>query len=196
MPSDPRIDAYITKAASFAQPILTHLRALTHATVTGLDESIKWSMPALLYKGKNLVTFSAFKAHCAFMIHGDGRQGEAMGQYGKLTALSDLPGENVLKSKIIAAKERIDAEGTALRRKPLEKRVAKPELPVPSDFAEALSASPAAKETLDNFSPSQRREYVEWITEAKRPETRDKRIVQAVEWLAEGKSRNWKYQNC
>jgi uncharacterized protein YdeI (YjbR/CyaY-like superfamily) len=196
MKPDPRIDAYIAKAAPFAQPILKHLRALSHATVDELEESIKWSMPAMLYQGKNLLTFSEFKAHCAFVIHGDGRQGEAMGQFGKITAIADLPGDNDLKSKIIAAKERIDSEGTALRKKPAAPRTAKADLSIPPEFAEALIANPAAKMALEQFSPSHRREYVEWIAEAKRTETRDRRIAQAVQWLAEGKKRNWQYQNC
>ena len=196
MATDPRIDAYIAKAAPFAQPILTHLRGLCHETIAGLDEGIKWSMPAMLYQGKNLVTFAAFKAHCTFVIHGDGRQGDAMGQYGKITKLADLPGENVLKSKLVAAKERVEQSGSAVKKKPAAERQPKPELPITPEFAVALSANPAAKAVLDAFAPSHRREYVEWIAEAKRPETRDKRIAQAIEMLAEGKKRNWKYENC
>ena len=196
MASDPRIDAYIGQAAPFAQPVLTHLRALCHETIEGLEEGIKWSMPAMLYKGKNLVTFAAFKAHCTFVIHGDGRQGDAMGQYGKITQLSDQPGENELKSKLVAAKERVDQSGSAIKKKSAAERLPKAELPVPPEFAAALSANPAAQAVLDAFAPSHRREYLEWITEAKRLETREKRITQAIEMLAEGKRRNWKYENC
>ena len=196
MTTDPRIDAYIAKSAPFAQPVLTHLRALCHDTIDGLDEDIKWSMPALLYKGKNLVTFAAFKAHCTFLIHGDGRQGDAMGQFGKITKLTDLPGANELKSKLVAAKERVDQSGSAMKKKPTAERQPKAELPIPPEFAAALSANPAAQAVLEAFAPSHRREYVEWITEAKRPETRDKRIAQAIEMITEGKKRNWKYENC
>lgn len=196
MTTDPRIDAYIAKAAPFAQPILTHLRALVHATLPGLEETMKWGMPHFVYNGKNLAGMSAFKAHAAFMIHGDGRQGDAMGQFGKITALADLPGDNALKDKLVAARERIDSEGTALKKQPAAARVAKPELSVPAEFQAALDANPAAKAVLEGFAPSHRREYLEWIVEAKRDETRAKRIGQAVEWLAEGKKRNWKYQNC
>lgn len=195
MARDPKVDAYIAKAAPFAQPILSHLRALVHETVEGLDEALKWGMPHFLHKGKNLAGMSAFKAHAAFMIHGDGRQGDAMGQFGKITRLEDLPGDNVLKSKLAEAAQRIDQAGTALKPKSAA-RVAKPELPIPPEFAAALSANPAARAALEGFSPSHRREYVEWISEAKRPETRDKRIAQAIEWLADGKKRNWKYENC
>ncbi|MCC6925769.1 YdeI/OmpD-associated family protein [Novosphingobium sp.] len=195
MARDPKVDAYIAKAAPFAQPILNHLRALVHEAVEGLDEALKWGMPHFLHKGKNLAGMSAFKAHAAFMIHGDGRQGDAMGQFGKITRLEDLPDDNVLKSKLAEAAQRIDQAGTALKPKSAA-RVAKPELPIPPEFAAALAANPAAKTALEGFSPSHRREYVEWISEAKRPETRDKRIAQAIEWLADGKKRNWKYENC
>ena len=196
MQRDKRIDDYIAKAAPFAQPILQHIRETIHAAVPGLVESIKWSMPHFLHNSKNLAGMAAFKAHCAMMIHGDGRQGDAMGQYGKISALSDLPGDNELKSKLVAARERIDAEGTALKKKPEGKKQTKAEVPIPEEFVVALNANPAAKAALEAFAPSHRREYLEWITEAKRPETRDKRIAQAVEWLADGKKRNWKYENC
>lgn len=194
MARDPKVDAYIAKSAPFARPILTHLRALVHETLPGLDEALKWGMPHFIYKGKNLAGIAAFKAHCAFVIHGDGRQGDAMGQYGKIASLADLPGDNELKSKLVEAQQRIDQAGTAL--KPKAPRTPRPELPIPPEFAAALDASPAARATLDGFAPSHRREYVQWITEAKRPETRDKRIAEAIALLSEGKKRNWKYEGC
>ena len=195
MSSDPRIDTYIEKAAPFARPILHHVRKLVHETVRGLEETLKWGMPHFLHKGKNLAGMAAFKAHAAFMVHGDGRQGDAMGQFGKIASLADLPGDNVLKSKLVEAKERIDQAGTALKPKPAA-RTPKPELPIPPEFAAALDANPAAKAALAAFAPSHRREYVEWISEAKRSETRDRRIAQAIEQLSEGKKRNWKYEGC
>ena len=196
MTNDPRVDAYIEKAAPFAQPILRHLRALVHDTIPGLEEALKWGMPHFIHQGKNLAGMSAFKAHTAFIIHGDGRQGDAMGQFGKITALADLPGDNALKDKLVAAKERIEREGTALKKKPAAPRTAKTELPIPPEFQAALDANPAAQATLTGFAPSHRREYVEWIFEAKRDETRAKRIEQAIAQLAEGKKRNWKYEQC
>lgn len=202
---DPRFDDYIAKAAPFAQPILQRIRELMHEAVPGLTETIKWSMPHYLHNGKNLAGMAAFKAHCALVIHGDGRQGEAkqgegkqgeaMGQYGKIAALSDLPGDNELKAKLVAACERIDSKGTAVKKNPAS-REAKAELPIPPAFADALAANPAARATLEGFAPSHRREYVQWVAEAKAEATRDRRIAQAVEWLAEGKRRNWKYENC
>lgn len=196
--TDPRIDAYIAKAAPFAQPILAHLRALVHRAVPEAEETIKWGMPHFMVRGKNVSGFAAFKAHCAFVIHGDGRQGspegEGMGGYGKIASLADLPPDAELESKVREAAERVAASGTAL--KPKVKKPSKPEIPMPDDFAAALAANPRAKAVLDGFAPGQRRDYLEWITTAKQASTRDKRIVQSVEWLAEGKKRNWKYESC
>lgn len=200
MASDPRVDAYIEKAAPFAQPILRHLRALVHETVDGLDEALKWGIPHFLHRGKNLAGMSAFKAHAAFVIHGDGRQGpeenRAMGQFGKIAALADLPDDSVVKARLIAARDRIDSAGTALKPTAAKARAAKPELPIPDDFSAALAVNQAALATLAQLAPSHRREYLEWIVEAKRPETRARRIAQAVAQLAEGKKRNWKYEQC
>ncbi|MFM5884460.1 MAG: YdeI/OmpD-associated family protein [Novosphingobium sp.] len=196
MTKDPRIDAKIAEAAPFARPILTHLRALVHATFPDVEETIKWGMPHFMVGGKNVAGMAAFKAHCAFMIHGEGRQGDAMGQYGKIAALTDLPSDAELAEKLREARARIDTAGTALKKKPSAQRQAKAELPMPAEFQAALDANPAARATLEAFAPSHRREYVEWVAEAKRTETRDKRIAQAVEWLADGKKRNWKYENC
>ncbi len=192
---DPRIDAYIAKAAPFAQPILIHLRELVHATIPGLEEAIKWGMPHFLYKGKNLAGLAAFKAHTAFIIHGDGRQGDAMGQYGKIAALADLPPDDELAAKLLAVKARIEAAGTALRPKASAK-APKAEIPMPDDFAAELGRYQGARAKFAEWAPSHRREYLEWIVEAKRPETRAKRIAQAAEWIAEGKKRNWKYESC
>jgi uncharacterized protein YdeI (YjbR/CyaY-like superfamily) len=194
MSRDPRIDTYIAKAAPFAQPILSHMRELVHATIPGLEETLKWSMPHFVYKGKNLAGFAAFKAHAAFMIHGDGRQGDAMGQYGKLAGLADVPSDAELSAKLLDAKVRIDTEGTALKPKTAPK-VPKAEIVMPDDFAEALAGA-SARTNFDAFSPSARREYLEWVVESKREETRAKRIAQAAEWIADGRKRNWKYENC
>lgn len=195
MLSDPRIDAYVAKAAPFAPPILNHLRQLVHATVPDLVETIKWGMPHFVYAGKILAGFAAFKAHTAFVIHGDGRQGDAMGQYGKIAALSDLPNDADLAAKLLEAKARIDTAGTALKSRTAPK-LPKAEIALPDDFATELAKLPGARERFHGFAPSHRREYLEWVIEAKRPETRAKRIAQASEWIAEGKKRNWKYEDC
>lgn len=196
MARDPRIDDKIAKSAPFAQPILTHLRELVHATVPDVDEAIKWGMPHFMYHGKNVAGMAGFKAHCAFMIHGDGRQGETdgMGSLGKLASLDDLPSDEELAGKLREAMARIDTAGTAVKR-PAEPRQSKrEEIPVPDDLIAALEESPEAQAVFDGFAPSHRWEYLEWITGAKRPQTRAKRIGEAIGMMAEGKKRNWKYE--
>jgi uncharacterized protein YdeI (YjbR/CyaY-like superfamily) len=196
MTTDPRIDAYIDKAAPFAQPILSHLRQLVHAALPQAEETIKWSMPHFTHRGKNVAGMAAFKAHCSFAIHGEGRQGaeEGMGSFGKIASLDDLPSKDELKAKLQAAAQRIETQGRArtVRAKPAPKA----EIPVPDDLSAALEQNPAARTVFESFAPSHRREYLEWITEAKRPETRERRVAQTLEWLAEGKKRNWKYEKC
>ena len=195
MAQDPRIDAYLAKALPFAQPILTHLRALVHKTLPGIDEAIKWGMPHFVYNGKNLAGIAAFKAHTAFVIHGDGRQADALGQYGKIASMIDLPSDADLAAKLLQAKGRVDTGGSAIKRKAAPK-APKAEIPMPDDFAAVLVGREGARELFDSWAPSHRREYLEWITEAKRPETRAKRIAEAGTWIAEGKKRNWKYEGC
>ncbi|MEZ5744068.1 MAG: YdeI/OmpD-associated family protein [Sphingomonadaceae bacterium] len=195
MAKDTRIDDYIAKAQDFAKPILTRLREIVHATLPEADETIKWGMPHFTVQGKNLAGMAAFKAHCSFMIHGDGRQGDAMGQFGKLSTLSDIPAEAELAAKLIEANERIAQFGSA-EKSSKAPRKAKPELPVPDDLAAALKKDASAGKVFADFPPGARRDYIEWITSAKREETREKRLAQAVEWIAEGKKRNWKYEKC
>jgi uncharacterized protein YdeI (YjbR/CyaY-like superfamily) len=194
MSRDPRIDAYIDKAGDFARPILRHIRELVHKTVPDAGEALKWGMPHFTHKGKNIAGMAAFKAHCAVMVHGDGRQEErdGMGSYGKLNSLKDLPDDSELAAKLIKARERIDTAGSAVKRG--RKPEPKVELPVPQDFAAALRDNPKAQATFDAFPPSQRREYVAWIADSKQDATRAKRLATSIEWLAEGKRRNWKYE--
>jgi uncharacterized protein YdeI (YjbR/CyaY-like superfamily) len=198
---DPRIDAYIKKAAPFAQPILTHIRQVIHQACPEVTEDIKWGMPSFGYKGKILCHLAAFKAHASFgfwhkdmekILMADGfKSGEGMGLLGRLTSLADLPTDKKLTGYIKTAMQLLEAGGPS-RPKPK----AKPELPVPADLADALRRSKRAAAAWAKFSPSQRREYIEWITDAKRPETREQRLLTTLEWVAEGKSRHWKYQNC
>jgi uncharacterized protein YdeI (YjbR/CyaY-like superfamily) len=198
MERDPRIDAYIAKAAPFAQPILEHVRALVRRVLPDVEEGIKWGMPAFMVRGKNVAGMAAFKAHCAVMIHGEGRlgaedsRGEGMGGYGKVATLSDLPADAVLETALREAAQRVAASGSASKRN--VKPATKPDIPVPQDFAAALQEAPTAAAIFDGLAPSHRREYLEWITGAKREETRVKRIAQTLEWLAAGKRRNWKYE--
>ncbi|QPC99820.1 YdeI/OmpD-associated family protein [Qipengyuania soli] len=196
MKTDPRVDDYIAKAAPFAQPILTHLRSVAREALPQGEEGMKWGMPHFMLGGKNVAGMSAFKAHCAFIVHGEGRVtgADGMGAYGKIASLAELPGKEVLVAAIKAAAERVTSVGSATKgRGP---RTAKSEIPVPEDFAAALAKNEAARTAFDGFAPSHRREYLEWITRAKREETRSKRIAQAIEWLTEGRKRNWKYESC
>ncbi|MGX7952416.1 YdeI/OmpD-associated family protein [Tsuneonella sp. HG249] len=198
MNTDPRIDAYIAKAAPFAQPILTYLRALVHEALPDAEEGIKWGMPHFMLRGKNIAGLAAFKAHCAFVIHGEGRQGgadaEGMGGYGKIGSLADLAPKDELVATVRAAAER--ATSSVRSTAPAQKKPPKAEIPMPEDFRAALAATPGAREKFDAFPPGARREYLEWIVSAKRPETRAKRIETACGQSAEGKKMNWKYENC
>ena len=190
MARDPRIDAYIAKSANFARPILEHVRERVHKTVPDAGEAIKWGMSHFTHNDKSIAGMAAFKAHCAVMVHGDGRQSEGMGSYGKITSLDEFPDDAVMSAKFIEACERIDTKGTAAKRSP--RLAPKPELAVPQDFAAALRDNPKAQATFEGFPPSQRREYVEWVSDAKQDATRAKRLATSIEWLAEGKRRNWK----
>jgi uncharacterized protein YdeI (YjbR/CyaY-like superfamily) len=196
---DPRIDQYIGKAPEFARPILTHLREVVHEACPEVEETMKWSSPHFTWRGM-LCHMAAFKQHCAFgfwkgaLVVGDGSAApEAMGQFGRLTSVADLPADDVLAGYVREAM-RLNEEGVKApaRPKPAEKK----ELEVPADLTAALQANPAALAHFEGFSPSKRKEYVEWITEAKSDATRSKRLGTAVEWIAEGKARHWKYEKC
>ena len=195
---DARIDAYIAKSADFARPILKHLRAQMHAHCPEVAETIKWSMPFYEYKGGVFANMAAFKQHCAFGFWkgreaGDSdKTGEAMGQFGRITGPADLPGAREFKAQVKAAIARSDAAAAAPpAAKP--RRAAKPVPPLPADLAQALAAQAKVKAVFDAMPPSHRREYIEWVLDAKREETRAKRIAQTVERVAAGQSINARY---
>jgi uncharacterized protein YdeI (YjbR/CyaY-like superfamily) len=191
---DPRVDAYIDKAAPFARPILKRLRKLVHAGCPDGEETIKWGMPHFDYKGL-LCGMAAFKNHCAFwfwnralVLGPDSDRG--MAQFGRLTSTDDLPDEKRLIAYVRKAAELNEAGiKRAARAKPKKKSPPR----VPDYFRGALAKNAKARRTFQNFSPSQRNEYVEWLTEASRDETRRQRLKMSILWLAEGKPRNWKY---
>ena len=176
--TDPRVDAYIEKAAPFARPILKHIRKLMHQAAPTVTESVKWGMPFFIQQGVILGNMAAFKQHCAFGFWGtemkkllaeDGHNAsEAMGSLGRITSLQGLPSDKMLLAYMRHAAE----------------------------LAAALKKNKLAAKAFAGFSPSCRREYAGWIAEAKRPETREKRLAQAISWIAQGKTRNWKYQSC
>lgn len=196
---DKRIDAYINKSAPFAQPILTELRARVHTHCLDVTETIKWSMPHFEYKGCIFCNMAAFKAHCAFgfwlgeLLKVEEKNGKAMGNFGRITTLSDLPSEKEFARLVKAAMKLHDA-GVKIpaRAKSTEPKV----LDIPSTFLAALKKNKKAHATFEGFSYTNKKEYVTWYTEAKTDATREKRLAQAIEWMAEGKSRNWKYANC
>jgi uncharacterized protein YdeI (YjbR/CyaY-like superfamily) len=196
---DPRVDEYIKKAAPFARPVLTHVRRIVHANCPNVEETLKWGMPAFLYKGI-LCMMAAFKGHCTFgfwhpamrknITTGD-MTGNAMGQFGRIATLADLPKDKEFARLVRLAVDLNDkSDGGPVRSRPKPK----PEAQVPEDMAAALRKNPKAQAAFDRFPPSHRREYIDWITEAKRPETREERLAITLEWLTEGKSRNWKYE--
>ncbi len=194
---DPRIDAYLANAPAFAQPILARLREDVHAACPSVVETIKWSRPHFLLDGKLLCGMSAFKAHCAFGFWqregGHESQAGAMGDFGRIETLADLPSRAELRRQIQAASALLLA-GAPRAQKPGRQPRAK--LDMPDDFAAALAQVSAAQQHYHAFPPGKQRDYLEWVLEAKREDTRAKRIAQAVEWLAEGKSRHWKYESC
>jgi uncharacterized protein YdeI (YjbR/CyaY-like superfamily) len=192
---DPRVDAYIEKSAEFARPILKHLRKIVHTACPEVEETMKWSVPHFDYKGEMMCSMASFKGHCAFgfwkasLVLGEKAAGGAMGHLGRITSLDDLPPDRTLASYIRKA-AKLNDEGVKAARTP---RRAKPELEVPEDLTRALKKNKKALTAFDAFPPSHKREYVEWIVDAKREDTRKRRVASAIEWIAEGKSRNWKY---
>jgi uncharacterized protein YdeI (YjbR/CyaY-like superfamily) len=196
---DKRIDAYIAKSGEFAQPILTHIRDVVHAACPDVEETMKWSFPHFMYKGM-LCSMAAFKEHCAMgfwkgaliIEKGDAEGESAMGQFGRITKVSELPSKKVLTGYVKKAMQ-LNDDGVKVE-KPKSK--APKEVMVPDDLAKALRANKAAHTTFEKFSPTNKREYIDWLNEAKTETTRSRRLETAIEWMAEGKPRNWKYMNC
>jgi uncharacterized protein YdeI (YjbR/CyaY-like superfamily) len=194
--TDPRVDTYIRNSEDFARPILLHLRDIVHDACPDVEETMKWSFPHFTYKGI-LCSMASFKEHCTFgfwkgsLIVDDAlaASANAMGQFGRIQSIDDLPPRDTIIGYVLHA-VRLNEEGV---RAP-SSRKPRPDLPVPVDLAAALAENRPARENFDGFPPSHRREYIEWITEAKREATRRRRIETAVEWIAEGKGRNWKYE--
>lgn len=199
-----KIDAYISNSEEFAKPILAHLRELIHKTCPDVEEAWKWSFPNFMYRGAILCSMAAFKQHCSFgfwkaalMEDGDGilavSDKVSMGHLGKITSLGDLPKDAVLK-KYIKAAMKLNEEG--VKPPPKTKPIERKEIKTPAYFSALLENNVKAKTVFEAFNYSNRKEYIEWFAEAKTEATRGKRMAQALEWLEEGKSRNWKYQNC
>jgi uncharacterized protein YdeI (YjbR/CyaY-like superfamily) len=196
--TDPRVDAYIERSEEFARPILTFLRETVHGACPDAEETLKWGMPAFMYQGI-LCSMAAFKQHATFgfwkgrLVVPEAEDESAMGQYGRITHCRDLPTKKVIVGHIKLAMK-LNVEGVKAPR--TRSGVPKPPAETPDDLGAALKKNRKARAAFEAFSPSHRREYIEWIVEAKRADTRQRRLEQAIEWLAEGKPRNWKYMGC
>jgi uncharacterized protein YdeI (YjbR/CyaY-like superfamily) len=197
---DKRVDAYIAKSAAFAQPILRELREVVHEACPDVEETIKWSFPNFTYKGI-LCGMAAFKQHCSFgfwkgalVIDGKDNNADAMGQFGRITSIKELPSRRALLAYVKKAKQ-LNDDGVKVpaRSKP---RNEKKDLEIPAYFTAALKKNRKALALFEAFSYSKKKDYVEWLTEAKTDETRERRLETSVQWIAEGKSRNWKYERC
>ena len=197
----PGVDRYIEKSAEFAKPILSYIRDVVHSACPEVEETLKWGCPHFVYKGI-LCSMASFREHCALRFWRGALvlktiravkkpESEAMGQFGRIVTLKDLPSRKILTRCIIEA-VRLNETGTKQARPKPEKK----ELIIPEDLAAALRKNKRAMATFERFTYSHRKEYIEWITEAKTEATRMKRLQTAVEWMAEGKSRNWKYAHC
>lgn len=200
--TDPRIDDYITKSAVFAHEILNYLRNIVHTNCPECTETMKWNFPHFMYKGDILCSMAAFKQHCAFgfwkeklMIKSSNlltdKGKSAMGDFGKITCLKDLPSKSVLKACIQEAMA-LNEQGIKLP-KPVQK-IADSAIIIPDDFQNALNKHALAKKNFNAFSNSHKREYINYILEAKREATRLTRIQKSIEMLADGKSHNSKYE--
>lgn len=197
--TDPRVDRYIESSAEFARPILVHIRNLVHKACPDVSETMKWSFPHFDHKG-TLCSMASFKQHCAFgfwkqsLLERDAfpAQKTAMGSFGGITSIDDLPADNVLVDLVQQAVE-LNEKGIKVKK---NLPAAKKELAIPASLTAALKKNKAARETFENFPYSCKKEYVEWITNAKTDATREKRLATTIEWLTEGKRRNWKYKDC
>ncbi len=198
---DKRIDAYIAKSADFAQPILRELREVIHEGCPEVEETMKWSFPHFMYKGM-LCSMASFKEHCAFgfwkgslIVNGkENKAVDGMGQFGRISSLKELPAKRVLLGYIKKAVQ-LNDEGVKAPAwsKP---KTGNKDLKVPDYFLASVKKNKKALTAFEGFPYSKKKEYVDWVTEAKTEETRERRLETSVEWLAEGKSRNWKYEKC
>jgi uncharacterized protein YdeI (YjbR/CyaY-like superfamily) len=199
--TDPRVDVYIEKTAPFAKPILEKLRKLIFQACPEAVETIKWGFPNYEVYGSMLCNMAAFKEHCSFgfwkasllkdpnnILHL--AEKNAMGHFDRLQLVKDLPADKILTVYLKEA-AMLNKNNVKIKR---SKSTPKKDLPIPKELAAALKKNKKAATVFEALSPSHRREYIEWIVEAKTEETRNKRLATTLEWLVEGKSRNWKYK--
>lgn len=195
-----KTDAYIEKSQEFAKPILHYIRETVHEFCPEAEETMKWSFPHFIYQGKNLCAMASFKQHCTFGFWLEKEmktmqeitqdiEKNSMFSLGKITKIEDLPSKPQLKKAIKEAMELTEL-GVTLKKAPASKT----ETEIPDYFKKALNENKKAGEVFKKASPSFRKEYIMWVTEAKTEATRNRRLEQSLEWMAEGKSRNWKYE--
>ncbi len=201
MPYSKKIDVYISKSAGFAKPILNHLRKLVHTTCPDAEEKMKWSFPHFDYKGEMMCSMAAFKQHAVFgfwkatlmkdkVLSETAKSEVAMGHLGRITSLNDLPPDKKIIAWIKEAMK-LNKDGKKIVK---AKPIVKTALIIPDDFINPVKKNKKAWATFEAFSTSEKKEYVEWFTEAKAEKTKNRRLAQAIEWMAEGKTRNWKYK--
>lgn len=199
MNTNPLVDNYIQKALPYAQPIIIHLRKLVHKACPAVEEKIKWGMPSFEYKGL-MCGFAAFKNHCTFgfwkaalmkdsMLMENAKSEVAMGHLGRITSLKDLPSDAKIMAYIKEAMKLNDDGIKVVKPKTTQKK----DLVIPKEIIVPISQNKKAFINFEAFSTSNKRDYIEWIIEAKTDTTKNKRLAQAIEWIAEGKPRNWKY---
>jgi len=201
---DPKVDAYVKKAPEFARPILEHMRDIVHLACPDIVETIKWGRPFFDHHGP-VCGLAAFKAHCSVifwkadvLLTPDERRDGALGQFGRLVSVKDLPSKRELialvKRAVLLNEDGVPAQWQEARKQTRATRAAKPVV-VPALLAEALAKDAKARKAFDAMPPSHQREYAEWIDDAKRDETRQRRLAQAVAQIREGKSQNWRYES-
>ena len=202
---NPAVDAYIAKSPAFARPILTRLRKLMHRACPTIEETMKWSVPHFEKNGI-VASIPAFKQHVAYGFWSKKLIDERLGKDAemlfpkdaergmggrKIRSPDELPPDALILRAIRIAVA-LNEEGIRPKRVPSKKGPVKP----PSYLMAALKRNAKARQTFERFTPSQQREYVAWLVEARQETTREKRLATTIEWLAEGKQRYWKYQDC
>ncbi|MBK6396857.1 MAG: YdeI/OmpD-associated family protein [Bacteroidetes bacterium] len=197
MKKDKAIDQYIKQSKEFAQPILKHFRSLVHTHCPETEETLKWGFPHFQYKGI-MCSMASFSGHCAIGFWKGSlipelqkiEDSSAMGQLGRISDLKDLPSDKVLAT-IIKKAMKLNDEGVKSPTHSKPKSIV--DVKIPDYILTAIKKNKKVAANFTAFSNSQQKEYVEWIEEAKTETTRIKRLETMLEWVSEGKIRNWKY---
>jgi uncharacterized protein YdeI (YjbR/CyaY-like superfamily) len=196
---DPRVDDYIAKSPAYAQPIMKHIRGLIHQAVPNIVEVIKWAHPHFEYKGPAF-SIGAFKEHLGLNFwksklmddpEGLFKYDGSAGSMGKIKSLADLPEDDILMAYFMLA---ADLNEQGVKATTPKTAPEKKQLIIPDDLIAAFKNDTTAMQHFEQFNYSAKKEYVDWLAEAKTTETRQKRLKTIMEWVAEGKTRYWKYK--